>query len=215
MSLGRSPSPRPSSGSSLVMDVSTNEASSSHRSSTVTVATMVTSLWLGGHSTVRFSSTVMMGGVVSSMVITTSSLSSSSPSETTRVTVVTPTGNAPVGVGDVGSSNTMPGADHRNVRSSPLMSPEPVPSRVTRVVGPVHSSVWSGPASASGGKLTSGTQSEKKSRSSRSVLLSAHTAHAMLLQLATPMYSRKLLDQAPPLLADWSDCPLATWTLTL
>jgi hypothetical protein len=80
MSSGVSPSPRPSSGSSLVIDLSRTTGAASHESSTVTVAVISASRWLGGHRVDGSSTTVTVGGVVSATVTTTVSLSAIAPS---------------------------------------------------------------------------------------------------------------------------------------
>src|SRR5262245_38737358 len=67
MSFGWSPSPRPLSGSLLVIESSRTVGLGSHLSVTVIVAVIVTSLWLGGQSTVGESWTVRSWGVVSTI----------------------------------------------------------------------------------------------------------------------------------------------------
>lgn len=77
---------------------------------------------------------MISGGVVSTTVITTVSVSSWMPSDTVRVTTVEPSGNCPVGVAEVESSNTTPGADQEYDSVSPSSSLDPVPSSCTGVV---------------------------------------------------------------------------------
>src|SRR5687768_13032060 len=66
------PSPRSSSGSLLVIEVSTNDGFG-QLSVTVTSATMSTSLWFGGHRNVRLSVTAISGGVLSTTSTSTAS----------------------------------------------------------------------------------------------------------------------------------------------
>src|SRR5258706_4496382 len=69
MSFAVSPSPRPLSGSSLVIEVRVQVGFGSQMSVTVTVAQTWASLWFGGHSTSRSSTTVITGGVVSTTLM--------------------------------------------------------------------------------------------------------------------------------------------------
>src|SRR6185436_10079998 len=103
------------------------------------------------HSTVTGAGQWIDGLVVSTTVTTALSVPELPPSDTTRITVVAPFGNAPVGCTACGSSKTMPDADQVNVSASPCTSLEALPSSVTGVVAcEAHSTTRSGPASANG-----------------------------------------------------------------
>src|SRR5262245_12948972 len=104
MSFGVSPSPRPLSGSSLVIEVSTTVGFGSHTSVTTSVAVMSAILWLGGHSASRLSDSAMVGGVVSTTVtLAVHCALLVDPSVAVNVTVVAPCGK------NVGASLVMVG----------------------------------------------------------------------------------------------------------
>jgi len=88
-------------------------------------------------------------------VITTVSVSPSpSGSITIRVAVVVPNGKVAMSVGLTGSSKLIPGADQEKVKRSPSGSLDSVPSKETMAPAElVHSTIWSGPASAVGGRF--------------------------------------------------------------
>src|SRR5262245_62164465 len=133
------PSPSPSSGSLLVMDVRTNRGAGSQRSLTDTVATMSTIMWFGGQSRFGLTVTVSRGGVVSSTVTSCASVPTLWLSSSARqVTVVGPTGNsggASLVTASVGSQMSLA---------------EAVPRSTGVPAGDVHSTTRSGGATITG-----------------------------------------------------------------
>src|SRR5262249_52327406 len=88
-----SPSPRPLSGSLLVIEVSTNVGDGSHTSCTATAALMPISLWLGGQSRFGLTEALIDGGCVSATVtVETQFETLPESSATVKLTGVTPSG---------------------------------------------------------------------------------------------------------------------------
>src|SRR5687768_218861 len=98
MSNGLSPSPSPLSASLLVIEVSAYVAPG-QLSVTTTLASMLASLWFGGHRLVGVTETEISGGVLS-ITVTIAWHSSDSPSRsvTVSVTTVSPSWYGPAGV---------------------------------------------------------------------------------------------------------------------
>src|SRR4030095_6561192 len=148
-----SPSPRPSIGSLLVTEMIWQLGDESHASVTNTLTDTETILWFGGHSLLGLATTLpIFGAVVSCTVITTVSAAVPPlPSSTVSVKVCAPSATLMVAVGPV-AITLLSSSVQVKVSTSPSGSNDPEPFNCTLApLGPVHSTVGSGPAFRTGG----------------------------------------------------------------
>src|SRR5262245_57264572 len=144
MSLAVSPSPRPLSGSLLVIETSRTVGLGSHLSATVMFALISTSLWSGDQSTLGDTCTVSSGGTLSVMVILcVADDVLVEASFAVHVTVVRPTGKS------IPPGALFPTNGEASQISSTIGDP-----MSSNVFAPVHSSVLSPGALMSGAILS-------------------------------------------------------------